>query len=97
MNLAFCGSIKDEILDVETLGFELIKLLKRDYPELLMDRYKLESLSEDDLENMEEIARKRGFIMPGKRIDYTRCANAILDEFRHAVIGRITLESAKGD
>ena len=43
---------------------------------------------------MEAIARKRGFIMPGKRIDYERCARTVMDEFRSGLIGRITLEHA---
>ena len=43
---------------------------------------------------MEAIARNRGFIMPGKRIDYERCARTVLDEFRAGKIGRITLEKA---
>ena len=94
LNLAFCGSIKDEILDMATLALELIKVLAADYPELLMERYKLDSLSEDGLENMEAIALKRGFILPGKRIDYERCAKTVLDEFRGGKIGRITLEKA---
>ena len=92
LNLAFCGSIKDEILDMATLA--LIKVLAADYPELIMERYKLDSLSEDGLENMEAIALKRGFILPGKRIDYERCAKTVLDEFRGGKIGRITLEKA---
>ena len=41
---------------------------------------------------MEAIAAKRGFIMAGKRIDYERTAKTVLDEFRSATIGRITLE-----
>ena len=94
LNLAFCGSIKDEILDMATLALELITGLAADYPELLMERYKLDSLSEDGLENMEAIALKRGFILPGKRIDYERCAKTVLDEFRGGKIGRITLEKA---
>ncbi|MBR2547911.1 MAG: ribosome biogenesis GTPase YlqF [Eubacterium sp.] len=44
---------------------------------------------------MEAIARNRGFIMPGKRIDYERCARTVLDEFRAGKIGRITLEHAE--
>lgn len=94
LNLAFCGSIKDEILDMATLALELIKVLAADYPELIMERYKLDSLSEDGLENMEAIALKRGFFLPGKRIDYERCAKTVLDEFRGGKIGRITLEKA---
>lgn len=92
LNLAFCGSIKDEILDIATLAMELIGVLSRMYPEELMTRYKLTELTDSDLENMEEICRKRGFILAGKRIDYERCAKTVLDEFRGGKIGQITLE-----
>lgn len=94
LNLAFCGSIKDEILDVATLALELIKVLQAHYPKLLAERYKLEELSDDGLENMEAIAMKRGFVLSGKRIDYDRCARTVLDEFRGGIIGNITLERA---
>ena len=90
--LAFCGSIKDEILDSADLALELIKVLQERYPDMLMERYKLEELDEDALVNMEAIAQKRGFIMAGKRIDYERTARTVLDEFRAGKIGRITLE-----
>ena len=109
MNLAFCGSIKDEILDVPTLAMELIKVLTVRYPELLRERYKLDELlgegdespetgypieTETDaaLANMHQMAMKRGCILPGKRIDYERIGKLLLDEFRAAKIGRITLE-----
>ena len=92
LNLAFCGSIKDDILGVQDLGFELIRVLGRDYPELLKERYKLDEVSEEPIENMDNIALKRGFIMSGKRIDYERTGRTVLDEFRGGKIGRITLE-----
>lgn len=92
VNLAFCGAIKDEILDVATLALELVKVLQRDYPKMLTERYKLDDICENPLETMETIAMKRGCIMPGKRIDYERVANVLLDEFRAGRIGRITLE-----
>ena len=95
LNLAFCGSIKDEILDTASLALELIKVLQRDYPQLLRERYKLDELNEDALVNMEAIAAKRGFILPGKRIDYERCARTLLDEFRGGKIGNITLEKVQ--
>lgn len=95
--LAYCGSIKEEILDKETLALRLIELLQEEYPELLMERYKLEELDENPLENMDAIARKRGFILPGKRIDYERCARTVLDEFRSGTIGKITLELPNGN
>lgn len=106
LNLAFCGSIKDEILNVQDLAYELLKVLRENYPEELIARYKLDGLMSDDEEgyneygepldpvlfDMEAIALKRGFIQSGKRIDYERTGRAILDEFRAGIIGNITLE-----
>ena len=95
LNLAFCGSIRDEILDLGDLALELIGLLQRDYPELLCNRYKLDEVKETPLETMEEIGSRRGFLLPGKRINYERCAKTVLDEFRSGKIGKITLEKPK--
>lgn len=95
LNLAYCGSIKEEILDVSDLALSFIETMQERYPELLTKRYKLEKLGETPLETMEEIAEKRGFILPGKRIDYERCARTVMDEFRSGKIGKITLEKVK--
>jgi ribosome biogenesis GTPase A len=92
LNLAFCGSIKDEIMDVASLALELIDALSASYPDMLLARYKIEELGETPLETMEAIAQKRGFILSGKRIDYERTGRTILDEFRGGIIGKITLE-----
>lgn len=106
LNLAFCGSIKDEILNVQDLAYELLKVLRENYPEELIARYKLDGLMSEEEEvyneygepldpvlfDMESIALKRGFIQAGKRIDYERTGRAILDEFRAGIIGNITLE-----
>ena len=94
LNLAFCGSIKDDILGVQDLGYELIRVLGERYPDLLKERYKLDEVSDQAIENMDNIALKRGFIMSGKRIDYERTGRTVLDEFRGGKIGRITLEKA---
>lgn len=92
LNLAFCGSIKDEIMDISTLGLELIKKLTDSHYELLKERYQLGESKETPLENMEAIALKRGFILSGNRIDYERVARTVLDEFRAGTLGRVTLE-----
>lgn len=94
LNLAFCGSIKDDILGVQDLGYELIRVLGERYPELLMERYRLDEISDQPIENMDNIALKRGFIMSGRRIDYERTGRTVLDEFRGGRIGKITLEWA---
>lgn len=92
--IAYTGGIKDEIMDVEELAFYLIGYLRQNYPDMLTERFKLtdniESL--DDYELMELIGKKRGCIVSGGNVDTFRTANLILDEFRAAKIGKITLE-----
>ena len=61
---------------------ELIKVLLKEYEQLLKTRYKLEEISSDGLKAMEQIARRRGFLFSGNRIDYERTARTVLDEFR---------------
>lgn len=95
MNLAFTGAIRDEVVDRETLALRLIETLMETYPELLEERYNI-NLMETGIENMEEIGRKRGCIISGGEIDYTRVSNIILDEFRKGIIGNITLEKPEG-
>lgn len=93
-HLAFCGSIKDSILDIETLAVDLIQCIKQKYPQMLIDRYKL-SLSLDETENYEilgEIAKMRGMKISGGEPDYERAAATLLEEFRNCKIGRMTLE-----
>lgn len=92
LNLAFTGAIKDEIMDIEELALKLIERLQKDYPDRLMGRYKLTELSEDPLENMNNIGRKRGAVISGGQIDYNRVAVLLLDEFRGGKLGNISLE-----
>lgn len=91
LNLAYIGSIKDDILDIESLALSLIERLVKLDPTAIINRYKIE-LKGSPLEIMEEIARKRGCLIRGGEIDYTKVANIILDEFRKGIIGRISLE-----
>lgn len=93
LKLAFTGAIKDEVLDVEELCASLCIYLADKYPEKLIERYKVEL--EDNLQGfeiLERICRKRGFIVKGGEVDYLRGANVVLDEFRGAKLGKITLE-----
>ena len=92
LNLAFTGAIKDEIMDIEELAFELIKRLQKHYGDLLKSRYKIEEINEDPLETLNAIARKRGCLVKGGEIDYNRISVILLDEFRGAKIGNISLE-----
>ncbi|MCM8710607.1 ribosome biogenesis GTPase YlqF [Clostridium sp. SYSU_GA19001] len=92
LNLAFTGAIKDEIMDIEELALKLLERLQKLYPGRLIERYKLDSLSEDPLTNMNSIARKRGTLSSGGSIDYNRISVLLLDEFRGGKLGAISLE-----
>ncbi|NLK44031.1 MAG: ribosome biogenesis GTPase YlqF [Tissierellia bacterium] len=92
LNLAFTGAIKDEILDRESLALKLIESLAENFPNLLNYRYNVEINDKSYLQIMEEIGIKRGALLKGGEIDYTKVSNIILDEFRKGIIGRITLE-----
>ena len=46
--LAFIGSVKDEILDSETLALKLINVLKTDYSERLTERFKITDFSDKE-------------------------------------------------
>jgi len=90
--LAFIGSVKDEILDSETMAIRLIEVLRDDYRDRLCDRYGI--LVEDDNEPweiLEKIGKKRGMLVHGGEIDTERTANTLLDEYRAGRLGRITL------
>ena len=95
-NLAITGAIKDDVVEIETLAVALCHKLRYRYPALLAERYKLDAATVtgdlSDYELFEAIGKKRGFLISGGEINTERTANTLLDEFRAAKIGRITLD-----
>ena len=92
--LAFIGSVKDEIMDCETLAVRLIDILKNNYADRLRERYKISDF--DNLESyeiLELIGRKRGMLISGGEVNTERAANTLLDEYRAGKLGAITLDS----
>ena len=93
--LAFYGSIKDDILDVEELAARLIDSLKENYSNILISRYKIDAntLALDSYEVLNKIALKRGMIVSKGEPDLRRASLMLLDEFRSAKLGKITLDT----
>lgn len=91
-NMAFIGSIKDAVINLEQLTAELIAYL-RDYhlPRLNL-RYNIEAYDKSPQEIINNIADRRGYILKGNEYDYDRAYTAIIDDFRKCKIGRIALE-----
>ena len=93
--LAFIGSVKDQILDIEYLAMRLLDTLRPTYTAALAERYKLDAEAIAEMESyelLERIARKRGMLISGGEANTERAAIMLLDEFRSAAMGRITLE-----
>ena len=107
LNLAFTGTIKDDILEKTEIAFQLMKFLISNYLKNVIERYKLDEdsiqkiLNSDKEENdktleiIDIIAKKRGAILSGGRIDYEKVSGILLDEFRSGKIGRITIEKVQ--
>lgn len=92
--LAFIGSVKDDILDVESLAVRFLEVMKKDYPERLTERYKITGFEDKEpYEILEMIGRKRGMLISGGEINTERAATTILDEYRGGKLGKITLDS----
>lgn len=92
LKLAYTGAVKDEIIDIVELAGKLIEYLANLYPEELKKRYKLNDINFDGLDLLNEIGKKRGALVSGGEVDQNRIAQIIIDEFRVAKIGRMSLE-----
>ena len=89
--LAFIGSIRDEILNLEELSLELLDYIRTNYPGLLNTRYGIEEEG-TPVSLLEAVADKRKCLIRGQEIDYGKAAGIVMEEFRNGKIGRITLE-----
>jgi len=92
LKLAMCGSIKDDILDLNDLAVKSLDYIKDNYPNNLINRYNIEDLSIDSYKLLEVIAVKRGCILKGGVPDLERVDRLIMNELRDLKIGRMSYE-----
>ena len=92
--LAISGAISDEVFDWEEGAYKLVQFLRKHYPKLLQERYKLteEDFALEDYELLEQMGRNRGCLLKGNVVDVNKIAKMVITEFRQGKIGRITLE-----
>ena len=95
VHLAMIGSIKDEILNVSELALLLISFMQDSYPDLFTARYGI-PFSEKPVDTLMELARVRNCKLKGDEPDYEKAAMLLLEEFRNARIGRMTIERPEG-
>lgn len=98
IRLAFTGAIKDDVVDIEELAMRLMDYLGKNYPQAIVERYKVTPEDGDDgWELLQKAARKRGFLISGGEVDTERMSRILLDEFRGGKLGRFTLETVPED
>lgn len=99
-HLAFTGAVKDQILDIELLAVRLLDFLRDLKPKDFIARFKLEEVDLDNTDSydlLQIIGKKRGMLVSGGEVNTERAAIMLLDEFRSAKLGRITVEMPNGE
>lgn len=93
--LAFTGAVKDQVMDTELLAFRLLEVMCKYPTPQFIERFKLQDVDLDSVEAyelLEIIGKKRGMLMSGGVVNTERASVAVLDEYRSAKLGKITLE-----
>jgi len=91
--LAATGAIKNTAMEYEDVGFFVAAYLLKAYPELLTERFQLDSLPATELEFLEMAAARRGALNKGGRVNLHKICEVLVSELRAGKLGRITLES----
>jgi len=92
-NLAYIGSIRDEVLDLQELAFYFIKDMREEYKENLEERYAIKIDEQDEtIDIFDKICLSRKCVLRHNELDYDRCARMIIDDFRKGKLGKIILD-----
>ena len=93
LHLALIGSIKDDIINIEELAYELVGFLKKEYPEILQERYGFLPM-ENDYEVLKQIAQVRHCLLKGGDWNTEKASTILLDDFRSGKLGSLSMEAA---
>ena len=91
--LAATGAIRDTALELQDVASFVADFMRHSYPDRLIQRYDINPLPPSDIEVLEAIARKRGCIVSGGRVDLEKVSRLLLSEFRGGELGGLCLET----
>ena len=92
-NLAFVGSVKDEVLNLVDIACKLIEKLNQINETIISSKYGvLYNNATLSLEILKIIGKKRGCLIKGGEIDLERASKILLTDFRSGKLGKIFLE-----
>ncbi len=92
MKLALTGAIKDDILPLDDVVIYGFKFLDKYYRGRLEERFDIDVDTDNIVQLFDDIGFRRGFLLPGKQIDYDKVCNVFLHEFRHQKFGKVILD-----
>lgn len=92
LNLAFIGSIKNEVVDINELAIDFLNFCKKHYFNNLQEKYNMQDKTMSALEMLDEIATYKHYLLKGAEPDYDRTCIAIIDDFRKGKLGKIILD-----
>ena len=96
MMLAYTGAVKENVIDTEELACHLAEKLNRYYPQVLLDRYKVQMPTDTPgYMLLEEAGRKRGYLLAKGEINTERMAKVLIDEYRSGKLGTFTFEKVE--
>ena len=93
--LASFSSIKEEILNLDSIAIFIINKLYELYPNLLEERYGVTEIDEDYIEVYDTIAKRRGALTRGGVADYEKVSNIIINDLKNGYIGKVTFDRLK--
>ena len=91
--LAATGAIRDTALELQDVAGFVAEFLLQSYPDRLVQRYHIDPLPQSDIEVLEAVARKRGCIVSGGRVDLEKVSRLLINELRNGDLGRICMET----
>ncbi len=93
--LAASGAIRDTAIEYELVATYAAQFMLSDYPDRLLERYKLKTLPLSDNDLLDEIGRKRGGLRPGGVVDRHKASEVLLHDMRSGKLGPITFETVE--
>jgi ribosome biogenesis GTPase A len=91
--LAATGAIRDTALELQDVASFVAEFMLQNYPDRLVQRYHIDPLPPSDIEVLEAVARKRGCIVSGGRVDLEKVSRLLINELRSGDLGAICLET----
>ncbi len=91
--LAVTGAIRETAMDYQDTALFALRYLRQCYPDRLLQRYQLDTLSSIDVENLQAIGRKTGCLGAGAQVDITRAGTRLITDIRAGKLGRLCFET----